>query len=292
MILIVREIHAMSALVLCGKIRKMISAITEKHVNKMKRNFPPDRSTNQSELDQIEYETQKRIEQLYTNRATSNKIELGVLDKETEQSSSKDGYQTIFKHVPAGNVGIYNPEKHIILLESLKGIDRFLVSHNKEANYHFLGPLEALYSMEMSKFLIYHNSIPLSLAEAYQLLLSKHSSGRGQSVSEYLVFRYLNVIGYVCAISGTGLACNRSVYNVIKRETLTKLKLDRGKLCENNADFQLVVQEASQQDGFLSNLLDIESSMRTIIALLDSDLKISFVEFKHLVESEISLLRV
>jgi len=56
-----------------------------------------------------------------------------------------------------------------------------------------MNPLEALFLLESGQILIFHDEIPLSVAEAYQLLLSDAGD-----LTKYSIFAQLNRIGFFC----------------------------------------------------------------------------------------------
>lgn len=255
----------------------------------MKRNFPPDLNSEEAHQDRIEL--QNRIEQLFsqTRDLSITSPSISIPNPGQEGGDSRE-----IRNVSFNSVGILKLDKQHIVLKSLKGLDRNLICYCEEAAYHYMEPFEALYSLEMNKLLVFHNDQPLSLVEAYYLLLSQIGDkiiDKSQSFREYLVFRHLNRIGYICIYTNT---CNEPRnYHVYKRENLDKS--DRRKLLSKNADFKLIVKDANSNDRVCdnddddSNKLEGEKQMRTILALVDIDSNMSFVEFNQLNENDLNL---
>lgn len=131
----------------------------------MKRNLPPPPEDYKNEQLQI----QARIEQLFEH--------------------SDD----FIRKVPISNKGHWCDRLKHVRVDSLKGLPSEFVSYSTESKYHYLGNFEALYCLESSQLLIFHNGLPLSLAEAYQLLLIDSVQFR-----DYRLFQQLNRTGYIC----------------------------------------------------------------------------------------------
>lgn len=245
----------------------------------MKRNFPPDINSEEAEQEQVEI--RDRIEQLFSSTIpASNSIGQSNLCR-----GSVDSRET--RNIPINSVGFLQLNERRIILQSLKGLDRYLICQHEENGYHYMEPYDALYSLEMNKLLLFHNEQPLSLAEAYQMLLSGCKDDvveNSQPFIEYLVFRHLNRIGYICTLtSGRDILDQSRIYNVYKRENLCKL--NRKKILEKSADFRLIVKVADSDVCFTESEDDKsvgEERIRTLLALVDIDSNISFVEFNQL----------
>lgn len=132
----------------------------------MKRNHPPD---NRAELPEEQKIVQQRLRETFL-AARARKV----------LHSNKGTWCQINRHVqldPATNHQQYD------------GMVRF----SKELERHYLGAHEALYLLESRQLVIHFNELPLSLAEAYQLLLEEVDDFRN-----YIVFLHLNRWGYFC----------------------------------------------------------------------------------------------
>uniref|UniRef100_A0A6G1S3A4 tRNA-splicing endonuclease subunit Sen54 n=1 Tax=Aceria tosichella TaxID=561515 RepID=A0A6G1S3A4_9ACAR len=133
----------------------------------MKRNYPPDEKS--ADLQQEERQIiEQRLNQLYSTTQARNVL---VTNKTT-----------------------YLEQEHHVRLEpggigQLKGFTQYA----RDSNYHYLLPYQALYLLESRQILIYYNELPLSIAEAYKLLLKSTSD-----FQNYVVFSHLNRIGYFC----------------------------------------------------------------------------------------------
>jgi len=97
------------------------------------------------------------------------------------------------RRIPRANRGVLLPDRGHVRIESTKGICNHLISYSLDLKYHYLNLLEALYCIETGRLIVYLDGLPLSLAEAYHLLLLDSSDTR-----KYRVFQILNSRGYIC----------------------------------------------------------------------------------------------
>lgn len=97
------------------------------------------------------------------------------------------------RSVPMTNKGYWLDNHGHVKLESIRGVASELVRFSSTLKYHYLNPFEALYCLETSQLIIFFNGFPLSLAEAYQILIDDPIHFRN-----YRVFQQLNRSGYVC----------------------------------------------------------------------------------------------
>lgn len=97
------------------------------------------------------------------------------------------------RQIPVTNKGIWLEEFNHVKVESTKGISSDLLCHSSELNYQYLDRFEALFCLEANQLIIYSSGFPLSLAEAYQLLITD-----SDSLKNYRVFQHLNRSGYIC----------------------------------------------------------------------------------------------
>lgn len=135
----------------------------------MKRNCPPDRLA-----DEIAEERQiieDRLSELYPTD------------------------QTALRKIFITKKGHYVHDLHHVRLDSSVKLHPFegLVQYCSKLNYHYLGPYQALYMLENRHLIIYLNELPLSLAEAYKLLLRDVDD-----FTNYGVFCYLNRSAFYC----------------------------------------------------------------------------------------------
>lgn len=88
--------------------------------------------------------------------------------------------------------GVWCPEQRAVCLDTLNThpYDN-LKFHLNGSGY--LGPLEALYFMETNQLIVHFNNFPLSLPEAYHILLKDKTDLR-----KYITFYHLNRNGYIC----------------------------------------------------------------------------------------------
>lgn len=98
------------------------------------------------------------------------------------------------RRIPLTNKGYWLHDKRHVKIDSVKGIKREFVKFSRDLRYNYLDPFEALYCLEASQLLVFFNGFPLSLAEAYQLLLD----GRNDFIN-YRVFQHFNRSGFVCS---------------------------------------------------------------------------------------------
>lgn len=91
------------------------------------------------------------------------------------------------------NKGCWLHDRRHVRIDTVKGIKREFIKFSRDFKYNYLDPYEALYCLEASQLLVFNNGFPLSLAEAYQLLLD----GRNDFVN-YRVFQHFNRSGFVC----------------------------------------------------------------------------------------------
>lgn len=129
----------------------------------MKRNHPPDDSENLQDEQEI---IDSRLNELFSQPSRS---------------------------IPITSKGYWMEDHRHVKVESLKGTANELLSFSSASNYHYLNLFEALYCLETSQLIIFFNGIPLSLAEAYQILLENPMDFRN-----YRVFQQLNRSGYIC----------------------------------------------------------------------------------------------
>lgn len=97
------------------------------------------------------------------------------------------------RRIPLSSKGVWLDGYRHVKIDSTKGVMREFINRSREFHYDYLNPYEALYCLETSQLLIYFNGLPLSLSEAYQLLLDGH-----EDFIRYRVFQQLNRSGYVC----------------------------------------------------------------------------------------------
>lgn len=132
----------------------------------MKRNFPPggDKSADlQKEREIIE----QRLSELYSSDQVRNVL--------------KTNKATYLDHA-----------HHVRLEPGAKHLEGF-TQYASDLKYHYLLPYQALFLLESRQILIYYNELPLSIAEAYKLLLRDASE-----FQNYVVFSNLNRNGYFC----------------------------------------------------------------------------------------------
>lgn len=134
----------------------------------MKRNQPPDRSVEIAE----EYRLiEDRLSELYpTSRTTEHKISI----------NKKGHYVREFHHVRLDSS---------VKLHSMDG----LVQYSDALNYHYLKPYQALYLLDTRQLIIFLDELPVSLAEAFKLLLRERAD-----LINYSVFCFLNRNAHFC----------------------------------------------------------------------------------------------
>lgn len=132
----------------------------------MKRNHQPDTPRDQVEEQQI---TEKRLKDLF-GASPCRKI----------------------LHT---NKGFWCQEQHHVRLDENVNAQQFegMVTLSDGFGYNYMNTYQAMFLMESGQLLIYHNEFPLSLAEAYHLLLGSRSD-----LQNYIVFSHLNRNGYFC----------------------------------------------------------------------------------------------
>jgi hypothetical protein len=122
----------------------------------MKRNHPPDDES--ADLQQKEREIiDQRLHDIYSSKQVRN--------------------------VLRSNKATYLDDVHHARLEPGACHPEGLTNHSREFNYHYLNPYQALFMLESKQILIYYNELPLSMAEAYKLLLRDASE-----FQNYVVF--------------------------------------------------------------------------------------------------------
>lgn len=190
-------------------------------------------------------------------------------------------------------------ENHVKISSCFKGLDNNLLKYSKTLGYYFMERLEAIYSLEMCKLVIFYNELPISISEAYRILLPSR-----EALNSYLIFRHLNRAGFICLIpeirqsddTGRVVAC-RSIFNVTfdvyKRETYSKCKPGTDS-SHGNPDFRLLVLDKSAGDSLsLQELESYESSLvdadkhELRFALVDDEHSMSFLEFKRMKPSDL-----
>lgn len=97
------------------------------------------------------------------------------------------------RQIPISNKGYWMNELNHVKVDSLKGLPHEFVIYSRNLQYHYLNPYEALYCLESSSLIIFHRGYPLSLLEAYHLLLKDK-----RSFKNYRVFQRLNRTGFIC----------------------------------------------------------------------------------------------
>lgn len=95
--------------------------------------------------------------------------------------------------IPIKRRGDWIPEQQHVKVKSTKGLDVNLVKHSKSLGYFYLDRLEAVHCLESNRLIVFHNGLPVSVAEAYHILIPSLSL-----LHQYIVFRHLNKNGYVC----------------------------------------------------------------------------------------------
>lgn len=204
--------------------------------------------------------------------------------------------------VSISNKGVWIDNERHVKVESTKGLPIDMLSYSSKLKYHFLNPFEALFCLETKQLMIHFNDLPLSLAEAYQLLIQNNVELRN-----YFVFQHFNRSGHYCLknlcnantdqaelakpIEGGagGSPCFESVditFDAYKRETFARNKPHKGK--RGNPDYHVVVCErAIHGPPRCKQLLDYGSRVRgnlsgkLLYALVnDSDNSICFNQFK------------
>lgn len=134
----------------------------------MKRNYPPETSAEIVDEHRI---IEERLQKLYpTSQLATLKI---AYDKR----------------------GHYCDTSHHVRLVAETKLHYFAghVQYSSSLGYHYLEPYQALYHMECRQLMIFFNELPMSLAEAYKLLLQSKFD-----FQNYLVFSHLNRNGYFC----------------------------------------------------------------------------------------------
>lgn len=124
------------------------------------------------------------------------------------------------RSTPLNNKGHWVADNKHVKVASAKGIPSELLSYSSDLGYHYLNPFEALYCLESSQLIIYFNELPLSLAEAYQILLDSPNE-----VRNYSVFQHLNRRGYVC-LKPNSIETPLEEHGINERSTKKTSKID------------------------------------------------------------------
>lgn len=110
------------------------------------------------------------------------------------------------RQVSLCNQAFWIPDKrHAKIVPNVRITPSDMVQYSSHIGYHYLKPYEALYCLDTNQIIIYFNDMPLSLAEAYQLIIENKVQYR-----EYKVLQQLTRTGYICIDP----ACTR-VNNVV-----------------------------------------------------------------------------
>lgn len=113
----------------------------------------------------------------------------------------KDRIDALFSHcrpderqVPLCNQAVWITDKrHAKIDQNIRLNPSFMVKYSTQFEYHYLEPYETLYCLDTSQLLVFHNNLPLSFAEAYQLLIENEVQYR-----EYKVLQQLTRTGHIC----------------------------------------------------------------------------------------------
>lgn len=98
------------------------------------------------------------------------------------------------RQICASSKGYWLADKRHVRVESAKSaVAAHLLCYSTELKYHYLDPLQALYCLEGGQLLVFHRGLPLSLVEAYELLIADQ-----HQFTEYLVLQRLFRSGYIC----------------------------------------------------------------------------------------------
>lgn len=131
-------------------------------------------------------------------------------DLEHEKEIVAEKLEELFSHsttrkIQAINKGFWLHDKQHVRVDSDKGIREEFIRFASSDCYKYINPHEALFCLESCKLLIFFNGFPLSLAEAYQLLLRDKNHFR-----DYRVFQQLNRTGYICLDPSANQAASTS----------------------------------------------------------------------------------
>lgn len=165
-----------------------------------------------------------------------------LLLEEEDQDANRRG-------ISIKRTGDWISEKRHVKLTSLEGISVHLLSYSHELKYHYLNPYEALFCLESSELLIFYEGYPLSLAEAYHLLIKDD-----QSLKNYRIFQRLNRTGFVCLKP-----------QVTKPETALMSKADNLQTTESLS----VGGDDNDDDDGKQETIDLEKSIYKIDALYE-----------------------
>lgn len=117
--------------------------------------------------------------------------EQAIIDNRLEELFSSPSESQ--RRILLSSKGFWLDDMRHVKIENIKGIAKEFIKYSRELKYHYLDPYGSLYCLEANQLLIYYNGFPLSLAEAYELLLD----GRKDFLN-YRVFQFLSRSGYVC----------------------------------------------------------------------------------------------
>lgn len=201
------------------------------------------------------------------------------------------------------NRGTWLPTELHVRLETLKGITPELVNYNSESRYHYLKPYEALFCLETSQLGLYFNELPLSLSEAYHLLLGNNFN----RLQEYRVFQYLNRIGYICLppsrvqdqscqyLASSNSNLNSYSFDVYRRQSFASKRPRKDQpgypdhylrvlnLEKANEGKLICRQSASDNGDDADSMTDNDEFCdKLVIASVDIDFSLSFSQFKTL----------
>lgn len=107
-------------------------------------------------------------------------------------------------------------KRHARIEQNIRITPRDIVKYCPQLGYHYLGPYETLYCLDTNQLLIFHNSLPLNLAEAYKLIIENEVQFR-----EYKVLQQLTRTGYICLRPTVILTENDSEETTSQQKTIT-----------------------------------------------------------------------
>lgn len=229
----------------------------------MKRNYPLD-SHDHDECDDDKIEIERRLNLLFKQQITSTSQDTDKHFAKNPKSFIEAECDSEVRLISATRIGNWIPERRHVRLDSLKGLDRNLTKHDEQENYFYMQRFEALYCLEMSKLIITFNGIPLSLAEAYQLLLDNERF----AFMEYIVFRHVNRAGYIC-LAQTSVSGDREKAGSINEPAFTPTG-NFAELGSNN------VYQVYKRESFVSKRKILECPEFKLIVLARSSLRNPF----------------
>ena len=131
-----------------------------------------------------------------------------------------------------------------------------LIIYSRDLGCVHLNPYEALFFIESRQLLVYHNEIPLSLAEAYELMLKDV-----RDLREFTVFTHLNHSGFFCLPHKPQ---DTSSENSLVKDT----PLDNSNQIDKSSDHQSPPKHSSNSNKPLFNLDSINLPYEHVIEQL------------------------